>query len=154
MSFGNLSLRTELTYSSVSLDEEPRVVLEVQSGHQTLKNARVVLASLQSEVAYALDRASSDNRALELSPESIGLGDLEEGSSVSVTIPYTGIPRMELAKVSTATMRRSSELTTQAHIVIQYDSPSGRVCSFVEEQNLFLGLPLTVNVQDIFRPDV
>ncbi|WOO84693.1 Trafficking protein particle complex subunit 10 [Vanrija pseudolonga] len=125
--------------SFISLDEEPRVVLEVQSGHQTLKSARVVLASLQSEVAYALDRASSDDRALELSPESIGLGDLEEGSSVSVTIPYTGIPRMELAK---------------AHIVVQYDSPSGRVCSFVEEQNLFLGLPLTVNVQDIFRPDV
>ncbi|TXT05006.1 hypothetical protein VHUM_03826 [Vanrija humicola] len=125
--------------SFISLDEEPRVVLEVQSGHQTLKGARVVLASLQSEVAYALDRASSDDRTLELDPESIGLGDIKEGSSVAVTVPYTGIPRMELAK---------------AHIVVQYDSPSGRVCSFVDEQTLFLGLPLTVNVQDIFRPDV
>jgi hypothetical protein len=43
----------------VSLDEEPRVVLNITTGNQAIKDAQILITSLQNEVGYALDRATA-----------------------------------------------------------------------------------------------
>jgi hypothetical protein len=40
----------------------------------------------------------------------------------------------------------------QAQIRITYFNPDGSHRDWIDDQSLFMGLPLTVNVQDFFRP--
>jgi hypothetical protein len=39
----------------------------------------------------------------------------------------------------------------QAQIVISYSTPAGETRDYVNVLSVFVGLPLTVNVQDFFR---
>lgn len=113
-------------------------MLEVHAGKQAVKDARLVITPLQNEISYALDRASAEGHKIDASADTIGLGNLDEDSVVLISIPYNGMPRNELAKVQ---------------VILQYTSTSGVESSYVDEQSVFMGLPLTVNVQDFFRPE-
>jgi hypothetical protein len=58
---------------------------------------------------------------------------------VAISVPFAGLPRGDLAKTQ---------------IVVQYESPAGRVCTYIDQQTIDVGLPILVNVQDFFRPEV
>lgn len=124
----------------IALDEEPRVVLDVKSGEHALRNVRVSVASLQDEVAYDTERTTGEDtgKAFETADGRIVFGDIDADKAVTVTFPYGGVPRNELAR---------------ARIIIEYQSKTGRQCRYVDDQTVFMGLPITVNVQDFFRPD-
>lgn len=81
---------------------------------------------------------SANPSEVEASEDSIGLGDLDEDTVILISIPYSGMPRSELAKIQ---------------IVIQYTSSEGVESNYIDEQSVFMGLPITVNVQDFFRPE-
>ncbi|WWD09044.1 hypothetical protein V865_007164 [Kwoniella europaea PYCC6329] len=123
---------------AIKLDEDPRVVVEVKAGIVEMKNVRVGLRSLIGEVTYLVHDA--EYRGKDLSLDGTGLieiGDISAEEDVEITIPYAGIPQGEYAK---------------AQIIIQYDTSSGSR-EWIDSQVVFMGLPLTVNVQDFFRPD-
>lgn len=124
----------------IALDEEPRVVLDVKTGVQPLRDVHVSVVSLQDEVLYDVDRTTSeDTGAAYTSADGwIALGDLAAETSLTLTFPYSGVPRNELARV---------------RVAVDYASPSGQRCRYRDDQGVFMGLPVTVNVQDFFRPD-
>lgn len=131
-------LRLVMTDILVSLDEEPCVVLDIKTGSQPLKAARVAVTPLDELVTYLLDKANAEGHALELSPTSIGLGDVAANSEIQITIPYAGVPRNELARV---------------RVVADFESEAGRAAQYLDQQSVYMGLPITVNVHDFFRPN-
>lgn len=46
-----------------------------------------------------------------------------------------------------------SDQITQAYLLISYTAADGQITEWAETFHLNMGLPLTVNVQDFFRPD-
>lgn len=126
--------------SEIALDEEPRVVLDVKSGEHALRNVRVSVASLQDEVLYDTERTTGEEsgEAFQSTGEFIAFGDVDAEKTTTVTFPYQGVPRNELAR---------------ARVTIEYESKAGRQCRYIDDQAVFMGLPITVNVQDFFRPD-
>lgn len=87
--------------------------------------------------------------AIQPSREAINLGSLQQETVISMVIPYKGIPRNELATVSHLMPRADS----QADIIVQYTSASGKSSTYKDEQTVYMGLAITVNVQDFFRPN-
>ncbi|BEI79882.1 hypothetical protein CcaverHIS002_0104110 [Cutaneotrichosporon cavernicola] len=135
-----LGLRTVLRMPTlIDLNKEKQVVLEVHTGRQAAKAARLVVASLTEEVGFMLEHASCEGRALDVSSQSIGMGDLVADEVVAIKVPFAGLPRGDLAKTQ---------------IVVQYESPTGRVCTYIDQQTIDVGLPILVNVQDFFRPEL
>lgn len=124
----------------IALDEEPRIVLDVKSGEHTLRNVRVSVTSLQDEVLYDTERTTDEEsgEAFQTEDGRIVFGDIDADKTVTVTFPYQGVPRNELAR---------------ARVTIEYESKAGRQCRYIDDQAVFMGLPITVNVQDFFRPD-
>lgn len=62
-----------------------------------------------------------------------------EDEILAIRVPFAGLPRGDLAK---------------AQIVAQYESATGKVCTYIDQQTIDVGLPILVNVQDFFRPEV
>nr|XP_019014675.1 uncharacterized protein I206_00759 [Kwoniella pini CBS 10737]OCF53456.1 hypothetical protein I206_00759 [Kwoniella pini CBS 10737] len=122
----------------LKLDEDPKVVVEVRSGIVDMKNIKIGLRSLIPEVRYLLQDAEFDERLVSLDESGLILfSDIQSGGEVVISIPYAGVPQGEYAK---------------AQITIQYDTSSSSR-DWIDSQVVFMGLPLTVNVQDFFRPD-
>ncbi|WVQ80318.1 hypothetical protein IAT38_002423 [Cryptococcus sp. DSM 104549] len=123
----------------LKLDADSRVVLEVKSGEVAMRNAAIGLRSLTGEVGYILDEATCGERELDTDEQSgaILLGDVGAGEVLEVAIPYTGVAPGEFAR---------------AQIFLQYEGPAG-VREWVDSQGVLMSLPLTVNVQDFFRPE-
>ncbi|CAK9779681.1 hypothetical protein CC85DRAFT_273697 [Cutaneotrichosporon oleaginosum] len=135
-----LGLRTVLRMPTlIDLDQEKKVALEVHAGKQAVAAARLVVASQMEEVGFMLEHASCEGRQLDLSSQSIGIGDLAADEIVTISVPFAGLPRGDLAKTQ---------------IVVQYETSGGRVCTYIDQQTIDVGLPILVNVQDFFRPDV
>ncbi|KAK8845493.1 hypothetical protein IAR55_006206 [Kwoniella newhampshirensis] len=132
-----VDVRLRMPYD-IKLDDETRVVVEIKAGKTLMRNARIALRSLSGEVGYILDEAVCVDRDLTIDNETgfVALGVIAEGSTLHVTIPYTGVPQAEYAK---------------AQIIVHYDGLTG-YREWIDTQSVFMGLPLTVNVQDFFRP--
>nr|XP_018266801.1 uncharacterized protein I303_00779 [Kwoniella dejecticola CBS 10117]OBR88959.1 hypothetical protein I303_00779 [Kwoniella dejecticola CBS 10117] len=119
---------------------DPRVVVEVKPGIIDMQNVKIGLRSLIPEVTYLLQNAESDWGMIDVSLDQSGLitiSDIQAGGGIEISIPYAGVPQGEYAK---------------AQIVVQYEFPTGSR-DWIDNQVVFMGLPLTVNVQDFFRLD-
>jgi hypothetical protein len=81
------------------------------------------------------------------------LKDLETGSVYEVVVPYFGTPHGDIASVSAPRYRWPQKLISQASITITYTAEDGIKSSWAETQDVRIALPMTVNVQDFFRPD-
>lgn len=87
-----------------------------------------------------------------MSDTAAGIAALAKGDIVDLLIPYRGTPPGETAYVSFPTYRNSwsdIEADNQARIVVRYNDSH----AYIESSSVFVGLPLTVNVQDFFRKD-
>ncbi|WWC85913.1 uncharacterized protein L201_000783 [Kwoniella dendrophila CBS 6074] len=122
----------------IKLDEDPKVVVEVKAGQIDMKSVRIGLRSLISEVTYLIHETEFDGKDIEVDESGlIHIGDIEVGEDVEISIPYAGVPQGEFAK---------------SQIIVQYDTSLGPR-EWIDNQVVFMGLPLTVNVQDFFRPE-
>nr|XP_019048846.1 hypothetical protein I302_02625 [Kwoniella bestiolae CBS 10118]OCF27776.1 hypothetical protein I302_02625 [Kwoniella bestiolae CBS 10118] len=114
------------------------IVVEVKAGLTKMENVRVGLRSSIGEVTYLLHDAEFGGKDISLDGSGlIEIGDVDAQGDREISIPYAGIPQGEYAK---------------AQIIIQYDTSAGSR-EWIDNQVVFMGLPLTVNVQDFFRPD-
>nr|XP_031863557.1 uncharacterized protein CI109_000809 [Kwoniella shandongensis]KAA5530629.1 hypothetical protein CI109_000809 [Kwoniella shandongensis] len=122
----------------IKLDDDTRVVVEIKAGKTAMQAVRLALRSFNGEVGYIFDEAKSQDRELAIDEHTgyVVLGDIEAGQKIDVYIPYTGVPQAEFAK---------------AQIILNYDTTTG-YREWIDTQTIFMGLPLTVNVQDFFRP--
>lgn len=66
-------------------------------------------------------------------------------------IPYFGTPHGDVSSVSPP--RAEPKLISQASITITYTAEDGIESVWTETQDVRIALPMTVNVQDFFRPD-
>ncbi|WVR03511.1 hypothetical protein IAU60_000502 [Kwoniella sp. DSM 27419] len=123
----------------IKLDDVNKVVVEIRAGQADMKDLKFHLTSSIPEVAYNLQAAESLRREAVYNDETggIDIGDLPAGKVLAVTVPYSGVPQAEYAK---------------ARVVLTYDTAHGSR-SWSGRMTVFMGLPLTVNVQDFFRPD-
>ncbi|WRT63733.1 uncharacterized protein IL334_000656 [Kwoniella shivajii] len=122
----------------IKLDEDTKVVVEIKAGVVEMKDVKMSLRSLVGEVTYLVQVAQMSEQEVNVDESAlVNIGDLDPGEDVDIAIPYTGIPQGEYAK---------------AQIVLQYETSSGPR-EWIDTQVIFMGLPLTVNVQDFFRPE-
>jgi hypothetical protein len=148
----------------VSLDKDPMVVLEIRAGLVELTDAEVILISSQDDVLYHLHEATcketrksqrtqvnqgGDHAEIESSRELVSLGHVAAGSTIRLVIPYVGNSATDLAKVSPVDPCFADG---QARSVLRYRTDSGEVRQVFDRHAISMSLPLTVNVQDFFRP--
>ncbi|WVQ76341.1 hypothetical protein IAR50_006006 [Cryptococcus sp. DSM 104548] len=121
----------------IRLDGDSMVVLEITSGKSDLQDVLLSLRSLSGEIRYMLGAASRGGKRLDLNEQGeLVVGTVAPGNVVEVVIPYTGVPQGESA---------------QAYIALEYEA-NGKSREWVDTQKVNMSLPLTVNVQDFFRP--
>ncbi|WVN90958.1 uncharacterized protein L203_106203 [Cryptococcus depauperatus CBS 7841] len=119
------------------LDDDSKIVFEIKGGRFDIKSAFLRLQSLNGDISYVLSEAKIYNRTLQLNEQgSIVIGDISLGQAMEVYVPYMSSSTAELA---------------QAHIILQYETEKGSR-AWIDTQCVKMGLPLTVNVQDFFRP--
>ncbi|WVF66156.1 hypothetical protein IAT40_000896 [Kwoniella sp. CBS 6097] len=123
----------------IKLDDDTKVVIDIRAGESDVRDVKVGLRSLMGEVTYIIGEASLEGRDVAVDEASglVTIGDLQSREKVTITTPYTGVPQGEYAK---------------AQIILQYETGTGSR-EWIDTQMVFMGLPLTVNVQDFFRPD-
>lgn len=102
-------------------------------------------------------RDGTDRSAIGATVEGVVLGDIEPNNIVYISIPYSGSPQGDVTKVGHyAVIGTETQLTAiQARVHLTYDSQTrpGQMRSYDDIQTIATGLPLTVNVQDFFRPE-
>lgn len=81
------------------------------------------------------------------------LGDLEAGTTRDVVIPYLGTPHGDNASVCYVRSLMIKSANSQACVTIIYTAEDGVESTWTETQDIRVALPMTVNVQDFFRPD-
>ncbi|RXK36754.1 hypothetical protein M231_05989 [Tremella mesenterica] len=120
----------------IALDEESHLVVEIHSGGCTMRQTRLVLRTGQNDIRLILPNATCDNHRIVLGNQ-VHLGDVDSQSSLLVSVPYSGVSQGESSRIG---------------LGVFYETPSGEERAYLDEQGVFMGLPLTVNVQDFFRP--
>ncbi|KAL7418808.1 hypothetical protein Q5752_006492 [Cryptotrichosporon argae] len=119
----------------ISLDAQPTVVLELHGGKTGASSIRVDVASAVPGIQFDLAQTHVDVNAIV--GQQIDIEEVGAGKTAVLTIPYIG---------------QTHNDTASSQIHIEYDTPAGpRV--YRDMQVVSTGLPLTVNVQDFFRPD-
>ncbi|WVQ93773.1 hypothetical protein IAU59_000851 [Kwoniella sp. CBS 9459] len=133
-----LTAKLRMPYD-IKLDDDTKVVVNIRAGETRMRDVKVGLRSLIGEVTYIIQESISTegDAAFDETSGSVAIGDLRAREDVTIHVPYTGVPQGEYAK---------------AQIVLQYETETGSR-EWVDTQTVFMGLPLTVNVQDFFRPD-
>lgn len=122
----------------VKLTDDTLVILDIKNGQVDLQEVRVNLTSLTRGVGFILEDAKWDETNLTLNDEGlITIGDIRAEETVRISIPYTGLPPTDYMR---------------AHIMLLHNTDKG-VRQWVDVQTIDTGLPLTINVQDFFRPD-
>lgn len=82
------------------------------------------------------------------------LGHLEAKTTKNILIPFGDSPHGDVALVGrTPNVCELALTTTQAHLDLSYTAADGQVSRLVDTQKVRVALPLTVNVQDFFRPE-
>lgn len=81
------------------------------------------------------------------------LGNIEAGSIREVVVPYLGTPHGDNVSVRAWKPPERFLLISQACITITYTAEDGVESTWTEIQEVRVALPMTVNVQDFFRPD-
>ncbi|TYJ56733.1 hypothetical protein B9479_002503 [Cryptococcus floricola] len=123
----------------IRLDSDSMVVLEITSGKSDLQEALLSLRSLNGEIRYMLGAATREGRRLDLNDQGeIVVGAVAIEKVVEIIIPYSGVPQGDSA---------------QAYIALEYEA-NGKLREWVDTQKVNMSLPLTVNVQDFFRPQL
>ncbi|OCF36173.1 hypothetical protein I316_02045 [Kwoniella heveanensis BCC8398] len=123
----------------VALDDDTKVVVEIRAGGIDMRNVRIGLRSLLAEVTCIVQDAQLEGRDTTVDGVSglVAIGDLQSRENVTLSVPYSDVPQGEYAS---------------AQIILQYETEAGPR-EWIDTQTVFVGLPLTVNVQDFFRPD-
>ncbi|KAK1926038.1 trafficking protein particle complex subunit 10 [Papiliotrema laurentii] len=121
----------------IALDKESTVVVEIHSGEVDLRDARVVLVSEQEDVHYKMESASCKDAAIQASQDEIVLGDVKSGRTVHVVVPYSGSAAAE---------------SSRSRTVLRYLTGTGESRAAIDHHQVSMSLPLSVNVQDFFRP--
>lgn len=81
------------------------------------------------------------------------LGDIAAGETISLTIPYSGTAPSDTIQASLPPRWEGWKLIVlQARMKLSYTADDETPREWRDVQELFMGLPLTVNVQDVFRP--
>ncbi|KAK4686207.1 trafficking protein particle complex subunit 10, partial [Tremellales sp. Uapishka_1] len=123
----------------IALDEETKVVLEIATGQSGIKNAKIALEAIHDDVHFITERASCDTNEISGETSSISIGEIPAHQHVTIAIPYSGVSQGDSSPI---------------RIDLDYTSSEGdlRPRSYKDAQSVSMGLPLTVNVQDFFRP--
>ena len=112
--------------------------MRLSLGGVAIREATLAVSCLHDNVMFHLDGAKSGNDVTRLIDGRIRLGDISASTEIEVAIPYTGQAVSDQAIID---------------LDLNYLNHEGRKCRYMDDRPLFLGLPLTVNVQDFFRPD-
>ncbi|XAO26570.1 hypothetical protein I312_105407 [Cryptococcus bacillisporus CA1280] len=134
---GGLRITLRMPYD-IKLIDDNLMVLDIKSGRIDLREVRVNLTSLTRGVGFILEGAKRDGTNFALNDEGlITVGDIRAGETMTISVPYTGLPPTDYMR---------------AHIDLQYSTDKG-ARQWMDVQTVDTGLPLTINVQDFFRPD-
>ncbi|KIR55035.1 hypothetical protein I315_02272 [Cryptococcus gattii Ru294] len=134
---GGIGITLRMPYD-INLTDDTLMVLDIKSGQIDLREVRVNLTSLTRGVGFILEGAKRDGTNLALNDEGlITVGDIRAGETMTISVPYTGLPPTDYMR---------------AHIDLLYSTDKG-ARQWMDVQTVDTGLPLTINVQDFFRPD-
>ncbi|OXG20513.1 hypothetical protein C366_02047 [Cryptococcus neoformans Tu401-1] len=134
---GGLGITLRMPYN-IKLADDTLVVLDIKNGQVDLQEVRVNLTSLTRGDGFILEDAKWGETNLTLDDEGlITVGDIRAGETVTISVPYAGLPPTDYMR---------------AHIVLLHNTDRG-ARQWVDVQTIDTGLPLTINVQDFFRPD-
>ncbi|ORX34725.1 trafficking protein particle complex subunit 10 [Kockovaella imperatae] len=122
--------------SIVALDKDQKVFVEVTAGEWPISGMKVVVESFEPEVSFAMSRAEGSGSTISASENEILIGDLNPRASTSFLVPYHSEAHNDRIRAS---------------IRLQYET-EGHSRNYIDTQTLSTALPLTVNVQDFFRP--
>lgn len=96
----------------------------------------------------------ADCTAISATPSGLQLGNIDAGVSRTIVVPYSGTPHGDVTIVSLFVGPPPHfSIDAQARLFVSYTAADGLVSDWNEVFRLNMGLPLTVNVQDFFRPD-
>ena len=87
--------------NEISLDKDQKVVIDVVCGSWAMRDVRLMLESPTHETSFIVADASCVQRSITAAEDGVRLGDLGEGSSITVMIPISTDGHHELTTVTT-----------------------------------------------------